>query len=400
MTDAVVELAGRLPPPAGTLRIAVVMPVRDEAESLPGTLAALTSQQTLGGEPFPPAGFEAIVLANNCGDESVAVARRAAEWHRDRACIHVVEARFAEEHAHVGHARRVAMEIAASRLEAAGRPRAFIASTDGDTCAAADWLATLADEIDRGADAVGGRILTRPSADTPFAVARRQRLDAVRSILRCRLESLLDPDPADPWPRHHQHFGANMAVTLEAYRRVGGLPEVRFLEDEALFAALRRADSAIRHSPRPRVFTSGRQMGRVEVGLSWQLREWARLEDSDPALLVEDASELLALGPARRRLRALWPRRHALRAADDGLPAFAVQLGLPLRPVLRQLRAATGEHAAWSAWMAMREARQIGASRRISLNDAIEELRAEISDRLPPAGSAVDRRRPRSRSRA
>jgi len=44
--------------------------------------------------------------------------------------------------------------------------------------------------------------------------------------LLAELEGWLDPDPADPLPRHHQHFGASLAVTVDAYRRAGGLPSM------------------------------------------------------------------------------------------------------------------------------------------------------------------------------
>lgn len=108
-------------------------------------------------------------------------------------------------------------------------------------------------------------------------------------LARERLASLLDPDPADPWPRHHQHFCARLAVTAHAYRQVGGVPEVRHLEDEALVAALRREDFAVRHSPLVRVLTPGRLLGRVEVGLAWQLRERRDQANAAPSLMVEVA---------------------------------------------------------------------------------------------------------------
>lgn len=39
---------------------------------------------------------------------------------------------------------------------------------------------------------------------------------------------------ADPWPRHHWHFGASLALTARAYRCVGGLPMVRYPGNKAL----------------------------------------------------------------------------------------------------------------------------------------------------------------------
>ncbi len=102
----------------------------------------------------------------------------------------------------------------------------MIASTDGDTRVASNWLAETWDAVDRGADAVGGDIRTdRAGRRALDPHARRSYLRDVRyRRLVDELASRLDPDPADPWPRHHHHTGASLAVTAEAYRRVGGLP--------------------------------------------------------------------------------------------------------------------------------------------------------------------------------
>ena len=54
------------------------------------------------------------------------------------------------------------------------------------------------------------------------------------------LADLLDPDPHDPFPRHHQHFGASLAVTPALYAHVGGLPLLPSDEDVVLYRAIRR----------------------------------------------------------------------------------------------------------------------------------------------------------------
>lgn len=95
----------------------------------------------------------------------------------------------------------------------------------------------------------GRRILTEINERALLPLRRIQLRDAAYRQLCVCLEDLLDPTPADPWPRHHQHFGASLALTTRACRRVGGLPEVRFLEDKALCQALRRHDLVLRHSP-------------------------------------------------------------------------------------------------------------------------------------------------------
>ncbi|NVO84534.1 glycosyltransferase [Hymenobacter terrestris] len=291
-----------LPPPSPALQATVIVPAKNEADALPATLAALAAQTDERGQPLPAGCFEVLVLANNCTDDTAAVVQAFAATH-PALVLHVAELTLPPAEAHVGRARRLLMDEAAHRLELAGQPRAAIISTDADTRVAPDWLATTFRELALGVDAVAGRILMEET-DRACPVRRCQLQDAAYQLLRVQLETQLDPQPHDPWPRHHQHFGASLAVTVAAYRLVGGLPVVPFLEDEALYQALLRHDLRVRHSPAVRVFTSGRQQGRVAVGLSWQLREWARLGQQqqvvpDPAALVQELN-------LRRQLRQQW----------------------------------------------------------------------------------------------
>lgn len=292
--------------PASGLRAGVIIPAKDEAASITATLAALAAQTDARGNPLPPQSFEVLLLANNCQDDTAAVARAWARQHPALA-LHVAEIQLPTAEAHIGRARRLLMDEACHRLEQAGGHPGFIASTDADTLVSPTWLTATAAALAAGADAVGGRILTT-EALSGCPVRRCQLQDATYQLLRTQLEQLLDPLPHDPWPRHHQHFGASLAITAAAYRRVGGLPVVPYLEDEALYQALLKHDLRVRHSPAVQVFTSGRQQGRVAVGLSWQLREWAALEGTEP--LVTHPAEIAAEISLRRQVRLLWQHRN------------------------------------------------------------------------------------------
>ena len=302
-----------LPPPDPALRCVIVMPVRNEAALLPQALAALTAQVEGRDD------CEVLVLANNCADDS---ARQARAFARGclRCPIHVVEAELPQALANVGVARRELMDEAGRRLAATQRPDGAILSTDGDTRVEPDWLAENLAGLAAGADAVGGRILTDSDLSWPSGIVRLQRLDCAQLLLRSRLESLVDPQPGDPWPRHHQHFGASLAVSAAAYRKVGGEPRVPYLEDEALVVALRREDCVVRHSPAVRVRTSGRLDGRAEVGLSWQLRQWADQSASRLLPLVDDPDRELLNWSLRRQARLAWRSRRRDRPLPlDGL---------------------------------------------------------------------------------
>jgi hypothetical protein len=68
--------------------------------------------------------------------------------------------------------------------------------------------------------------------------AERYRLRHGGVVGDAAIHQHLDPRPHDPWPRHASEPGASLAVTLQAYRAIGGLPCIAFGEDGALVAAL------------------------------------------------------------------------------------------------------------------------------------------------------------------
>ena len=101
------------------------------AWSCPRATKPIRSEATAGGARPPgrsrwaadPAlrRYEIIVLANNCRDGTARVARRLADAHADLA-LHVVEIELPPTEAHVGTARRLAMDEACRRLLLVGRP--------------------------------------------------------------------------------------------------------------------------------------------------------------------------------------------------------------------------------------------------------------------------------------
>lgn len=289
----------------------VIIPARDEREALPDALAALAGQLDLCGRPLDRRRFEVIVLANNCQDDTSAVAQRTAARHPGLA-LHVVDLALPGPHAHVGAARRLLMDEAARRLLQTPRgARGVIASTDADTRVAPDWLAATLAEVERGADAVGGRIIVDPTDLARWGTVTRAwylRDIGYRSLVS-ELDWYTDPTPSDPWPRHFQHFGPSIAVTVAAYERAGQLPAVAALEDVGLYTALHRVDARIRHSPAVRVVTSGREIGRTGFGFAVQLGLWTGMGDRHEPFLVESPAAIVAAAAARRQLRRAWLAR-------------------------------------------------------------------------------------------
>lgn len=339
-------LWSHLPAPSADLAGVVVIPACNEAASIGAALQALLPQIAAA-----PRRFELLVLANNCRDRTAEIVREIAVRH-GAGFVQVAEATLEGPLASAGHARRLLMEQAALRLR--GAPDGLILGTDADTRADPDWLAATLHEFDLGADAVGGRILTLADPAQPAGIVHLQRLDTAYRLLRAKLEGAVDPDPADPWPRHHQHFGASLAVRASALALVGGPPHVPHLEDEALVAALRREDRRVRHSPAVRVWTSGRLDGRAEVGLSWQLRCWQDCIDAGERPHVPDPQRELAVWRWRRALRVAWRAAqdgqsrtsHALPVPPDGIAIDALATGGSLT---ESIRSATSFGRLWES---------------------------------------------------
>lgn len=271
----------------------VIIPARNEEAILPRTLDALRRQVDLRGQPLDPASFEVILLLNNCTDRSEEVAECYRSAHPEFP-LHVAARTFSRHKAHVGTARRMLMDTAYSRLQRSTYLPAAILSTDADTVVAPDWIARNLQALAEGADVVGGVIHLMP-----------EDLDALRlhdhgtflfyqrdrefHRLAAHLESFLDPDPADPWPRHLEHFGASLACTPAIYALSGGLPPIQHLEDVAFIDALRKVGARIRHCPQVHIFTSARLRGRAQVGLSGQLREWHQMSLNGDEHILDSA---------------------------------------------------------------------------------------------------------------
>lgn len=320
-------------PPHPACRLCVAIPVYNEEADIAHTLAALYAQVDLHGQPLNPELYEVLILANNCTDGTGEIVRRFAARH-PALRLHLIEILLPAPNAHVGAARRLVMDEALRRLEGLGQKRGIIAATDGDTRVRPNWVATNLAEFALGVDAVGGRILASPEQVEALEPGTRlyYRLDTAYRTLKAAYETVLDPNPANPWPRHHHCFGASLAVTAEAYRRAGGLPVVHCLEDMAFTDALERLGARVRQSPAVNVLTSLRVSGRVDVGLSWTLSKWTRAAAKGEPLLIESPDAIAQEAAIGRRVRLLWEAGYSNAVARQA----AVELGLPRRWLVKR----------------------------------------------------------------
>ncbi len=267
----------------------VAIPAHNEADWIIRCLTALNKQ-------VESAFSRALLLVNNSTDATAAFARSMQpSLHFP---IDVVEHQFLPGQQTAGEARRMAMDLAASRIPSDG----VLLCTDADGQVAPDWLAANLFHIRQGADAVAGRAVIDAvdAAAIPAVLHEDDARECAYAALLDEMDSLLDPDPADPWPRHTEHSGASICVTLDAFHRAGGIPPVAVGEDRAFFAALRRVDARLRHAVDVQVTVSGRIHGRAAGGMADTIRR--RL--TAPDLFLDSALEAAANRVRRARLRA------------------------------------------------------------------------------------------------
>ncbi|MCQ8239717.1 glycosyltransferase [Rhizosaccharibacter radicis] len=280
----------------------VAIPVRDEAHHLPACLAALAAQRGV----LPD---RVVLLFNNNSDDGPDIVRALVPGLPF--AVTIAERVYPPEQAHAGTARAEAMRIAATFAGSDG----LLLTTDADGRPDPGWCRANLAAIDAGAEMVCGRAEIDPvdalaipallHEDDAAEVAYGRQLDEIHA--------LLDPDPADPWPRHTEASGASIAATVAAWERAGGVPPLPLGEDRAFMRALRRVDGAIRHAPEAVVVVSGRTVGRARGGMAETMARRIIRQDEELDESLEPAADCCR----RARMRAALRRLHVSGGMDD-----------------------------------------------------------------------------------
>lgn len=296
----------------------VAVPARNEVERIPALLRSLADQSWLDGAPGRR--LPVYLVLNNTTDNSLEAALQCAA-DLPQLDLNLVSVVFSPAQAHVGSARRRAMNLALAGLK--DPAHGVLLTTDADARPDRRWIDASLAAIAAGADAVGGRIVGDAAEEALLgpAVLRRAR-DQLRYARLCdQLASVMDPTPHDPWPRHQDHTGASLAVRARAYRAVGGLPALPFREDLGLVRRLRAANFKLAHPLSVQVEVSARLHGRAPGGMAECLRGWMRAEAEQRPHLVEAPEDVRTRLQGRAALRrspdALVGERLELWAADD-----------------------------------------------------------------------------------
>lgn len=300
--------------------VAVCIPARNEAERLPVLLGALADQDV----PFP---VNVALCINNTTDESAKVAEIAAARSGGRLRLHISTQHFPPHLAHAGSARRAAMGLGADWL---GEPDALLVSTDADCRPPKHWLS--ANLAHAGAmRIVGGRIeLDEAEAEKwPQLFALRRRFDDYWHKVR-EIEDAVDPLPWDLPPRHGDHTGASLALTVGLYRAAGGVPLIASGEDRALVAAAVAAGGQLVHPAAVWTRTSARPTGRASGGMADELNRWLASGKNGNRPRVPAYRHWHCRALWRRALRPALGQGQLMRAEDD-LPPMPHEMPLPER---------------------------------------------------------------------
>lgn len=278
----------------------VAVPACNEEKRLPRLLSALNNQTLAPGRNA----LDVVIVLNNTQDGSIRVLRDAAR-RCSRLRLHIVEIVFSPDLAHVGSARRLAMDLALKLI--GPRQDGVVLTTDADATPAPDWIEGNLAAIARGAALVGGHIIGDEEEEAALGagfVTRARLYDAYYTLCD-RLAAAIDPLPHDPWPRHHDHTGASLAIRADTYRAVGGLPVLPFREDLGLVARVRAAGHRLVHPLGVKVTVSARLRGRARGGMADCIAGWMEDEVSGAPILVEDPDALEARLVRRRSIRDL-----------------------------------------------------------------------------------------------
>jgi hypothetical protein len=310
--------------------IVVAIPVHNEAETIEDCLTALARQDQ--GDPF-----EVVALLNNCEDDTARIAGGlASSLPYD---LHILECWLDPTALNAGVARRMATQYALSLAGEDG----IILTTDADSKVGTNWISANIAAIDAGADVVAGMAVLddRDAGALPERLLIDDEKEVAFGTLLDEIDWLLDPDAADPWPRHTQHSGASIAVRARLLALAGGVPAIPLGEDRRLFTRLRRIDARIRHATEVTVTVSGRTVGRAKGGMADTIARRLREPDQWLDEAMEPAANRAHRAALRAHARDIWMGR---RSSDE---ALANALRLPVALVRQSLKAPTFG-AAWS----------------------------------------------------
>ena len=225
------------PAAPGARHVAVVIPARNEAATIGTCLRSVLRAMTSAAATGP-----VVAVAHRCTDRTAAIATQVLG---DRGIV------IQDDSPHVSGVRRRGVE-AALQLLGPDAHDAWLLSTDADSSVPVTWVRSILRHADDGADAVAGMV--RLDAWHGMSPLGRR---AYRALVAAGMDA----------SSHRHAYAANLAVSVQAYRQIGGWPPVESAEEHALLKHLERAGKRVLRPTHPVVTTSGRHRGRARGGL-------------------------------------------------------------------------------------------------------------------------------------
>lgn len=299
-----------------TPRITVAIPARNEADTIPYLLRALSEQvEALG---MPRRDFQVVILVNGSNDQTEYIAEEALRRHQLNGAVLLWTDAARPT---IGLLRRQLMDYALGSMSPTlppDQPQGWIAWTDADCEPAADWITQTDAFIQQGAGAVAGHIEVDYQSESEANQLHRLRYQYHAALNRLWRELSTHPD--DRASDHHFNCGASLAVSVEAYRAVGPTPALASGEDKALWQRIAEQGFRTVRSNQVRVKTSGRQVGRCRGGLAAQLQDLDFAQRRARWLYVPSLESVERLIHLSNLLEPTWrnaPDADRIHAADE-----------------------------------------------------------------------------------
>ena len=239
------------------VEVLVAIPAHDEAATigscLTSVVASLRAAQWLGS-----VGRARVAVAvHRCRDDTEALVREAGKVAAGPGPGVELLIMVEEQPMRVGRLRTRLVEAAYGGQPAAD---AWVLSTDADTLVPLHWVDELL------------AIARREDAALVLGLADLSGWDVAAEVAE-RYREIVDAGLTSTGHRHA--YAANLAIRLDAFRRVGGFPALAHGEEHGLARAVRAAGLRISTPLQPRVLTSARMPGRAAHGLGALLDDLA-----------------------------------------------------------------------------------------------------------------------------
>lgn len=284
------------PAPNPEVRIVFTVPAKDEEDTIAACLEAFQQQIDVSGR-FAMASFEVLLLINNTTDGTINRALAA----RRHPGVHVVSVDLPPHYAHIGWARRLAMEWGSQRLVQNGHPDGIIVSTDADSQLASDFVRELMQTFALPNVHAAGAMLLVKDEIRGSVFDNLRKYFSLEKQLRQRAQQEVAFDLV------HSHFsGAGFAVRQRMYAAVGGLSPWPYNEDKYFYQKLLQRDACIKMNDRLIIYTSSRTAGRTEWGMAAQLMKWKKAEEDGEYVFVSSAHSQWLCFQLQKALYAYW----------------------------------------------------------------------------------------------